>query len=197
MWHRAQGQHGPCVRWLFVSNRRGALPKNRYPCSRGQGLEPDHNFLTRRFRSDSLPGRALGSPVTVIHAVRNPYGAIATMHRHNGAPIADRLHWYAAHCESVAALCERLTANRFLHSHHEDLLLHSSETISNCCRFLGVSIEQEHLAVAGKIPFSKPRNTRDQLRWSPAERLAVEAVIGRFEWLSRYSGGFQSSGETP
>ena len=143
-------------------------------------LHGDHGLIP------SLEER-LGVPVLIIHAMRNPFDTISTMHRRSGASVANRTRWYFMHCEAAVAIGERVASDRFLACHHEDLLAAPGPEIDRLCRFLGVPADAGHIdAVADKL-FSTPRSTRHSVTWQPAEIAAVHAGIARFPCLARYA----------
>jgi len=128
----------------------------------------------------------LAAPITVIHACRNPFDVITTMHQKSGAPIGDRIRWYWAHCESVAAIIERLPANRSLHVHHEKLVQQTSLVLKDCCNLLDVSFDPEYLERCKQMLFSVPRQTRQQCVWTDQDILRVHGLIENFSWLKFY-----------
>jgi hypothetical protein len=129
----------------------------------------------------------VGAPVTIIHACRNPFDAISSMHLKSGAPICDRIRWYSAHCEAVAAISERMPKDRFLHFHHEELIQRPSETLRNCCRFLDVPFSEEYLERCKPLLLDYPRQTRRQVSWSPEDSARVKELTNLFSWLKIYS----------
>lgn len=143
-------------------------------------LHGDHAMLP------SLEQR-LGVPVRVIHAIRNPFDTIATMHRRSGAPVADRIRWYFMHCEAAAAIGARLPPDRFIDSHHEDLLATPDAELGRLCRFLDVAVDPDHVAAVKRILFASPRRTRAEVMWTDEDRAAVRSGIARFPWLARYA----------
>lgn len=144
-------------------------------------LHGDHGLIP------SLEQR-LGVPVRIVHAVRNPFDTIATMHRRSGAPLANRIRWYFMHCEAAAALGERLSPDRFIESHHDDLLAAPAAELGRLGRFLGLPAVPEHVAAVQRMLFTSPRRTHATVPWTDADREAVEAGINRFSFLARYAG---------
>lgn len=142
-------------------------------------LHGDHGLIP------SLEKR-VGAPIVVISAVRDIFDTVTTMHRRSGAPITDRLRWFAAHCEAVAAIGERLPPNQFMHVHHEDLVLQPEDEIEKCCRLLGVYYEASHAVEVKKVLFKRPKRPRDHVLWSPCDIDEARAIIHHFPWLSRY-----------
>jgi hypothetical protein len=136
----------------------------------------------------SLEAR-LGVPVAIIHAIRDPFDVIATMHARSGAPVADRIRWYFMHCEAAAAIRDRLPADRFLDSHHEDLLADPPAAIERLCGFLQLPVDPAHVAAVQARLFDRPRRTRTAVDWQDADVTAIRAGIDRFAFLSRYAGG--------
>jgi hypothetical protein len=144
-------------------------------------------FLHGKF--DLIPSleERVGAPLTVIHACRNPFDVISSMHLKSGAPIGDRIRWYAAHCEAVAAISERLPDNRFLHLHHEELIQRPSEVLQTCCRFLDVPFSEEYLERCKPLLLDSPRQTRRQVSWSTEDSARVKELTKIFSWLKIYS----------
>lgn len=136
----------------------------------------------------SLEAR-LGVPLAIIHAVRDPFDVIATMHARSGAPVADRVRWYFMHCEAVAAIQERLPPDCFLVSHHEDLLADPPAALARLCGFLQLPVDPGHVAAVQSRLFARPRRTRDGVAWHAADVAAIREGIDRFAFLSRYAGG--------
>jgi hypothetical protein len=129
----------------------------------------------------------LGLPLMVLHAIRNPFDVIATMHTRSGAPVSDRIRWYFMHCDAAEAIRARLPADRFLDCHHDDLLADPRIEIERLCRFLDLSIDPDHIGAVREKLFSQPRRTRTLIAWKDEDVEAIKAGIARFEFLSRYT----------
>lgn len=129
----------------------------------------------------------VGAPVTIIHACRNPFDVISSMHLKSGAPIGDRIRWYSAHCEAVAAISGRMPEDRFLHVHHEELIQRPSEVLQNCIRFLDLPFNQEYFERCKSMLFDSPRQSRHQVTWSPEDSARVRELTKHFSWLKIYS----------
>ena len=142
-------------------------------------LHGDHGLIP------SLEER-LGVPVRIIHAIRNPFDTIATMHRRSGASLANRTRWYFMHCDAAAAIAERLPSDGYVESHHDDLLATPAEEIERLCTFLGLPLDPDHVEVVMKLLFDRPRRTGTAVPWSAADEAAVRAGIARFPSLARY-----------
>ena len=140
----------------------------------------DHQLLDRLHEM-------LGIPIKIVHTVRNPFDVIATMHARSGAPIRNRIAWYFMHCEAVAAIRDRLSAGLYLDSHHEDLVLSVEKTLDRLCGFLGLPAIPDYTQAVKQMAFTKPKQTRDSVPWSPDEVQLVLDGIARFDFLSRYA----------
>ena len=116
-------------------------------------LHGDHRLLDRLHEM-------LGIPIKIVHAVRNPFDVIATMHARSGAPIGNRIAWYFMHCEAVAAIRDRLPAELYLDNHHEDLVLSLERTLERLCGFLGLPAIPEHAQAVKEMVFATPKQTR-------------------------------------
>ena len=143
-------------------------------------LHGDHQLLDRL--------RALlGIPIKIIHAIRNPFDVIATMHARSGATIRNRIAWYFIHCEAVAAIRERTSPELYLDSYHEDLVLSVDRTLLRLCGFLGLSVIPEHTQAVKELIFVTPKQTRASALWRPDEVQLVLDGIARFSFLSPYA----------
>jgi hypothetical protein len=139
-------------------------------------------------KPDLLPSLEdrLQMPVRLVHAIRNPFDTIATMHRRSGASIEDRTRWYFMHCEAAAALRDRLPATHFLNSHHADLLADPAAELHRLCDFLGLPVVEEHRAAVARVLFERPRRTAALVPWTAAQRRAIVTRMAEFEFLDRY-----------
>jgi hypothetical protein len=135
----------------------------------------------------------VGVPVRIIHAIRNPFDTIATMHRRSGASLADRTRWYFMHCEAAAAIAARLPHDGFIESHHDDLLATPAAEIERLCTFLGLPLDHEHVAAAMRVLFPRPRRTGAAVPWSDTDTAAVRSGIARFPSLTRYAATASST----
>jgi hypothetical protein len=148
-------------------------------------------WTTRRLAAD--PGlldrlRERMSPLQVkfIHVVRNPFDNIATMMVRGGRSFEDAFAQYAANCEAIVPLSERIGAGSLSRIRHEDLVLDPRATLGTLCRFLGVEAEPDYVEAAAGILFRSPSRSREGVEW-PAERVQrVDELIGRFDYLAGY-----------
>jgi hypothetical protein len=128
----------------------------------------------------------LGMPVKLVHAIRNPFDVIATMHRRSGAPIADRIRWYFMHCEAAAALAHRLPPDRFMESHHASLLAAPADELGRMVDFVGLERDAAHLEAVRQMLFARPRRTAGEVAWRAAEVADVARRMAEFPFLTRY-----------
>lgn len=128
----------------------------------------------------------LRMPVWIVHAIRNPFDTIATMHRRSGASLEDRTRWYFMHCDAAAALRARLPADRFLDSHHADLLADPAGELQRLCEFLGLPSCDDHRAAVTRLLYKRPRRTADSVPWSTGQIGAVVSRMAEFPFLARY-----------
>lgn len=143
-------------------------------------LHGDHALLGRL-------EAALGMPVKIVHAVRNPFDVVATMHRRSGAPIADRIAWYFMHCDAVQAIRANRPSEGYTDVHHEALLSAPEAGIAALCRFLGLEVVAAHVAACQEMFFAQPRLTRQDVRWENAEIRLIVDGIHRYPFLARYA----------
>jgi hypothetical protein len=129
----------------------------------------------------------VGVPLYLIHAVRNPFDAIGTMHRRSGASLADRARWFFMHCDAVAAIRARWPAERYLDLRHEDLVVAPNACLTRLCAFLGQDAPSDYLDACARFVFATPRRTRGEAPWEDALRDEVERRMLEFEFLAGYS----------
>jgi hypothetical protein len=149
-------------------------------------------WTTRRLAAD--PGlldrlRERMSPLQLrfIHVVRNPFDNIATMMLRGGRTFEDAFGQYAANCEAIVPLAERIGPDSLSRIRHEDLVLDPRATLATLCRFLGVEAQPDYLDATAGILFRSPSRSREGVEW-PAERVSrVDELIGRFDYLAGYA----------
>jgi len=130
----------------------------------------------------------LGMPVRLIHAIRNPYDVIATMHRRSGAPIEDRIRWYFMHCEAAAAVRSRQPGDRFLEAHHADLVADPAAELARLLAFVALPPDDSHLEAIRGLLFSRPRRSSENIDWQPAQIAEIALRMKDFAFLDRYRG---------
>lgn len=129
---------------------------------------------------------ALGVPIRIIHAIRNPFDVIATMHTRSTAPVKDRILWYFMHCDSVCAIRDFHKDIGYIDIHHEDLLLEPGSTIKNICNFLEMEVTESHIKACEELLFPTPKETRTTIKWSNEEIEMVLQKMSEFDFLSKY-----------
>jgi hypothetical protein len=107
----------------------------------------------------------------------------------SGAPIGNRIAWYFMDCEAVAAIRDRLSAELYLESHHEDLVLSVEQTLERLCVFFGLPAIPEHAQAVKEMVFATPKQTRASALYQPEEVQLVLDGIARFDFMSQYAMG--------
>lgn len=128
----------------------------------------------------------LAARVVLIASIRNPFDAIATMHRRSQAPIKDRIRWFFMHCEALAAIEEKTAQSDFLISYHEQLIDCPNEEISRICRALMLPVNDQHLANVKRLLYRRPSKSGAALDWKLAEVEEVLERMQRFPFLTVY-----------
>jgi len=144
-------------------------------------LHGDHGLLG--WLTDTL-----GVPIKIVHAIRNPFDVVATMHAKSRAPIRDRIAWYFMHCDAVQAIREHNRSAGYLDVHHEGLIASPDRTIANLCDFLELDHDREHVQACKGLLFDQPRQTRFDVQWDAADIERVVAGMARHDFLARYAG---------
>jgi hypothetical protein len=128
----------------------------------------------------------LGLPIYLLHAIRNPFDVIATMHLRSGASIADRTEWYFMHCEAVKVIKSRCTPSEFLHVYHEDLITNPDSEIRSICCFLNLPVNLNHLEVVKQSLYRIPNESRYSVQWSKDEWHTILKRMENFKFLHKY-----------
>ena len=130
--------------------------------------------------------------ITFSDTPPNPFGSVQTFlliigNARSGASVRNRIAWYFMHCEAVAAIRDRLSAELYLDNHHEDLVLSVEQTLERLCGFLGLAATPEKAQAVKEMVFATPKQVRASALWQPEEVLLVLDGIARFNFLSRYA----------
>lgn len=126
----------------------------------------------------------LETNVSILHAIRNPFDTVATMHARSGAPVLDRIAWYFNHCEAASAIRQKA---RCLDVYHEDVIASPEQEIVKILTFLGLLPNPAFVAECKTLLFKKPKLTRYNIAWTPDELEAMNANIRDYDFLHRYS----------
>ena len=130
----------------------------------------------------------LGVPIKIIHAIRNPFDVIATMHARSKAPIPDRTRWYFMHCEAALAIREKWEPTRYLDFHHESLFADPAMAIAQLCKFLELPPDEAHIQACKRLLFSEPKKTRMNLAWTESHLRQILARMRDYDFLEQYAG---------
>jgi hypothetical protein len=149
-------------------------------------------WTTRRLSADPgllerLRRRMAPSQVRFVHVVRNPYDNIATMMLRGGRTFDSAFAQYAANCEAIVPLTERIGSERLLRVRHEGLVADPRGTLAELCGFLGVEADEPYLAAASAQVYRSPARSRTEVEWRPDDDRRVRDLIGRFDFLAGYA----------
>jgi hypothetical protein len=149
-------------------------------------------WTTRRLAADEglLPRvrqRMAPSDVRFVHVVRNPYDNIATMMLRGGRTFDSAFGQYAANCEAIGPLAQRIGSEHLHRVRHEALVADPRRTLAELCRFLGVEADDAYLDAASARVYRSPARSRSEVDWGPEEDRRVRDLIGRFDFLSGYA----------
>lgn len=135
-----------------------------------------------------LPSLAerMGCPVRIVHVLRNPLDAIATMHRRSGEPVADRLRWYFMHLDAAAALEARVGGEGWLDLRLEDLIAEPDVWLTRLAALFGRDGPETYLAACRDRLFDAPRRTRDKAEWSAADLETLRRRARDYPLLAPY-----------
>ncbi len=143
-------------------------------------LHGDFSLLTRL---EDL----INAPVKIIHAIRNPFDVIATMHHRSKAPIPDRILWYFMHCDAVCAIHDHCQDSLFMDIHHEDLIMTPDVVISDISGFLGVDSDIDHIESCKRVLFGEPKRTRFNVNWNKDDIKDIVHRMSQYRFLQKYA----------
>ena len=128
----------------------------------------------------------IGVPVKIIHAIRNPFDVIATMHTRSGAAVSDRIRWHFMHCDAMSAIRNRWRRPHSMDIHHEDLIESPDNVITALCDFLELNPDPEYITACKDRIFSKPKKTRSDIIWNNKDKANITVRMSQHDFLSRY-----------
>lgn len=140
----------------------------------------------------------VGAPLRLVCVVRNPLDVIATLSRHLDTDlpswhrppprpaIVSATDWYLRLAEIIEGVLAELT-ERVHVLHLERLIAEPQAELRRLYGFLEAGhVDEGLLDACAEIVFARPRTTRGQAEWSPAQRARLEDAIERFAFLSPY-----------
>lgn len=128
----------------------------------------------------------IGAPIKIIHAMRNPFDVIATMHQRSKAPISDRILWYFMHCDAIKAISNQLSESYFLNVSHEDLINSPETTIKNVCHLLDLKPNAQHIKSCQNLLFSEAKQTRFNVKWTKNDFKHILNKMPEYDFLKPY-----------
>lgn len=128
--------------------------------------------------------KTLAAPVSLIHCIRNPFDAIATMHQRSGASLSNRARWFFMHCEAVMMLLER--GESLLEIEHETLTVDAEGQSLRIFNSLGLETSPGHLAAIRSRVNPNARRSRDSVEWTADLERQIRADCARYPFLQRY-----------
>lgn len=94
---------------------------------------------------------------------------------------------YAALCDGVARIKQRVPAGDWLELHHEDLVAAPEQTLQRLFDFLGLPLGARLLRGATATLSPEVNRTRHQVQWAPQVRQQVQRLVGSHSFLEGYA----------
>ena len=129
----------------------------------------------------------LGVQIKLIHAIRNPFDVIATMHFRSKAPIPDRIRWYFMHCDAACAIYDHCQDTHYINVYHEKLVSSPDTTITEICTFIEADAHVYPIEATKSVLFDKPKQTRFNLAWDKKDIEEVVSRMSRYDFLQKYA----------
>jgi hypothetical protein len=183
---RKQGRGGSVYSYHVPGQWQGAASDLRVVGDSRAG------WTTRRLSADPgllqrLERRMAPAELRFIHVVRNPFDNIATMMLRGERSFDSAYQQYAANCDAVGPLAERIGPARLHRVRHESLVGDPHGTLADLCRFLGVEPGEDYLAAAGERVYRSPSRSRTEIEWRPDDERRVLELIDRVDYLAGYT----------
>ena len=129
-----------------------------------------------------------------VHVVRNPLDPIAAMVLRSGRSLPAAIEDHAAQCRTLVRLRDRIAGEALLTVRYEDLVSDPPATVRAACGFLGLPIDEEHIAAcAGIVDPAVPRE-RSRVEWRGAHVEAVLRTIEETPFLDGYEVELDATG---
>ena len=145
--------------------------------------------------------QAVGIPIVVIHAIRNPFDNIATMllykkHARNTATsqepytnikgLKKQVILYFRQVRSVVKMIKQLKLD-VIEVHNSDLIHRPNRSIKRLCNCLQVKCSKDYVSRCSKAVFKDISRSRLQVKWTPKLIEIVERKSKKFLFLKKYS----------
>lgn len=130
-------------------------------------------------------GEMTGVPIRFLHAIRNPWDVIATMHLRSGATLADRAHWYFIFCDAATALMQRGDLE-WMDVHHEALIDAPRDHVAAITAFLGLEADAQFIEACAATINTEPSRSRERVDWPADVAALIESRMPQYPFLERY-----------
>jgi hypothetical protein len=131
--------------------------------------------------------RTIDRPVKFVHAIRNPYDNIATLHKKQGGSIEHRIERYFAMARAVATLKEEIGSDAVLDVRHESLVQNPTVCLETLCTYLGLDPSRKYLNDCSEIVHSSPRKSRHDVDWREEHIQDIRDGINDCDFLKGYT----------
>ncbi|USN99876.1 MAG: hypothetical protein H6810_04215 [Phycisphaeraceae bacterium] len=134
---------------------------------------------------------SVGLQLRLIHHIRDPFDAIATIARRGPHPYGSGVAAATKFFFDLVAINEAIASQRpadIRHVYHEQLIERPREVLGSCLEFIGLNPERLDWASVGKGIFPSPSSSRDSVEWTGAEMDEVETCIDTHPLLDVYRG---------
>uniref|UniRef100_A0A1X7VPR0 Protein-tyrosine sulfotransferase n=1 Tax=Amphimedon queenslandica TaxID=400682 RepID=A0A1X7VPR0_AMPQE len=145
--------------------------------------------------------QAVGVPIVVLHAIRNPFDNIATMllykkHARKAATsqepytnikeLKKQVTLYFRQVRSVMKMIKQLKLD-VIEVHNSDLIHRPNGAIRRLCNRLQVKCSKDYVSRCSKAVFKDISRSRLKVKWTPKLIETVEKKSKKFQFLKKYS----------
>ena len=125
-------------------------------------------------------------PVRMVHIVRDPFNIISTVHKKRSVPLEAAAETYFRRCDLTWRLMQ--SEPETIHTLRlEELVAAPADRLRDLCVFLGLEPHEEYLRASAKLFFSKPRQSKSDLKWPTQLVAQVSKKMEAYPFLEGYS----------
>lgn len=141
---------------------------------------------------DALASR-VAMPLKIIHVARNPLDNIATMVKRGDAPDVDTaITDYFRMADAVVYVSSRKDICSTFDVWSEEFIRRPGEHLRALCNFLGLPPHEDYVKSCSDIVFPEPRQSRQNITFSPEQTNAIMTRSATYPHLRKYSYELES-----
>ena len=122
-----------------------------------------------------------------IHVIRNPFDNISTIAQRDAITLQDATAYYFDLCQTVLDVRAKIAPENWFDVRHESLIRDAAAVVTDLCRFLEQSCEDDYLRDCAGIVYDSAHQSRREAPWTAPLITHVLTEISRYPHLYGYS----------